>query len=66
MIPTVKAWRATADDGSRWVVWAPTAYLARLNLRAAGMWCRVVKLGRLPSADGRSIPLNMVEKELKS
>jgi hypothetical protein len=47
-IPSVKAWRVTFEDGDRVIVYAPTKYLARLNVRWGNYDFRPIKSIGLP------------------
>lgn len=52
MIPTVKSWQVTTEDGTRYVVLAPTRYLARLNFRYEIGFQPIRSIGRLRSTGG--------------
>jgi len=60
MIPKVKAWRVTFDDGMRWIVWGPTRTLAILNARAAGLYHHD-RISRYPTGDSLPVPVDLVQ-----
>lgn len=61
MIPEIKTWQATdPESGGRWLVWAPTRRLARLNLAAQhiyGAW----KVSRYTEGDTLPVPVDLVQ-----
>lgn len=64
-IPRVRAWRVTLENGERWLVWAPTKLLAKLNFQDGAGFIRgtcIKTIGRCTSADSRSTPLSLVER----